>query len=197
MSGKKVCVILGADKTMLRVNREKNLYYTNFSDIVSCDISSLSIYDKILQGHKIVEMFYHTIDQPDLAIKQAHTLKNTVEQITDLNYFENFSKFDGKKFRAASVCMRKGFYAMNLKYEHYHKIVYPSWKTNIVTPKPIYLGNRLIDCWWVDKLDENEKKVWTNGIQKYEQTFSQFLKKSDKDISALPICFSQPYYLEI
>ena len=197
MSGKKVCVILGADKTMLRVDRRKNLFYINFSDILSCDIATLSIYDKILQGHKIVEMFYHTIEHPDLVVKQAHTLKNTIEKITDINYFENFNKFDGTKFRAASVCMSKKFPAMNLKYEYYHKAVYPSYKMNIVTPKPIYLGNRLIDCWWVDQLDENEKKVWTNGIQKYEQNFSQFLKKSDKDISALPICFSQPYYLEI
>jgi len=197
LSGKRVCVILGADKTMLRIDTEKNLYYTNFSDIVSCDIATLSIYDKILQGHKIVEMFYHTIDQPDLAIKQAHTLKNTVEKLkSHVICFDYFNKFKGTKFRPASVCERKGIPIMNLKYEYYHKAVYPSWKTNVVTPKPVYLGNRLIDCWWVDQLDENEKKVWTNGIQKYEQSFNQFLKKSDNDISTLPICFSQSYYLE-
>jgi hypothetical protein len=196
LSGKKLCVILGADKTMLRVDRRNNRFYTNFSDIVSCDIATLSIYDKILQGHKIVEMFYHTIDQPDLPIKQAHTLKNVIEEIGHRNYFESFSKFDGTNFRPASVCMSKKFPAMNLKYEYYHKIVYPSWRTNIVTPKPVYLGNRSIDCWWVDQLDESEKKIWTNGIQKYEQSFSQFLKKNDKDISTLPVCFSQSYYLE-
>jgi hypothetical protein len=196
LSGKKLCVILGADKTMLRVDRTTNRFYTNFSDIVSCDIATLSIYDKILQGHKIVEMFYHTIEQPDLPIKQAHTLKNTIEKINDKTYFEKFSKFDGTNFRPASVCMSKKFPAMNLRYEYYHKIVYPSWRTDIVTPKPVYIGNRSIDCWWVDQLDENEKKIWTNGFQKYEQSFGQFLKKNDRDTSTLPVCFSQSYYLE-
>jgi hypothetical protein len=196
LSGKKVCVILGADKTFLRLDQERNCYYTIFSDIVSCDIATVSMYDKILQGHKIVEMFYHSVDQPDIAIKQAHTLKNTIEKITDVGYFENFNKFDGTNFRPASVCVSKRFPTMNLKYEHYHKTVYPSWRTNIVTPKPVYLGNRSIDCWWVDLLDDSEKKVWTSGIQKYEQSFGQFLKRSKNDISSLPITFSHRYYLE-
>ena len=110
--------------------------------------------------------------------------------------FDYYDKFKGTKFRPASVCERKGIPMMNLKYEYYHKAVYPSWKTNIVTPKPIYLGNRSIDCWWVENLPKEDKLVWTNGIEKYQQMFNQFIKKNGKDFSSLPICFSQPYYLE-
>lgn len=196
LNGDRVCVILGTDKTMLRVDRKKNLFYTNFSDILSCDIYNLSLYDNLLQGHNIVEFFYHTPKSPDLAIKQAHVLKNYIEKNNDKNCFEEFKKYDDTGFRPSFVCMSKKIPASNLKYEYYHKIVYPSWKTNIVTPKPIYLGNRSMDCWWVENLPKEDKLVWTNGIEKYQQMFNQFIKKNGKDFSSLPMCFSQSYYLE-
>jgi hypothetical protein len=199
LSGKKVCVILGTDKTNLRLHKpgegELNKYFTNFNDILSCDVSTLTTNDKILNGHNIIELFYHTPSYPELTIKQAHVLKKVVERC-DESSFEKFSNYEGTDYRTAFVCLSKKYKQSNLRYEIYHKTVYPFWKTNIITPKPMYFGNRSIDCWWVDSMEESEKKVWTNGIDKYKKSFGDFILTKDNNMTTLPISFTKPYYLE-
>lgn len=196
LEGKRICVLLGTDKTNLRLNTTINKYYTDFNDILSTDTATLALADKDLNGHCVTELFYHTPSMPDLTIKQAHVLKNYVDKLTDASCFEPLSMHNGKETRHAFNCRSKLFPTMNLKYEQYHKVVYPFWRTNIVTPKPAYFGNRLMDCWWVDKLDDSEKKVWTNGISKYLQSFGNVVTRQDNNITTMPVTFTKPYYIE-
>lgn len=199
LSGKKVCVVLGTDKTNLRLHKPGdgpiNRYYTNFNDILSTDVLTLANNDRILNGHNIVELFYHTPNYPELTIKQAHILKKNVE-VMDINCFESLDNYEGTDFRSAFICLSKNFRRMNLKYEIYHKIVYPFWKPNIITPKPLYFGNRNIDCWWVDSLEDTHKVVWNNGIDKYKKMFGNNLTMKGDNITTIPISFTKPYYLE-
>ena len=196
LEGKRVCIVLGTDKTMLRLNTTINKYYTDFNDILSTDTATLALADKDLNGHSITELFYHTPSMPDLTIKQAHLLKKYIDKSTDVNQFEPLALHNGKETRHAINCRSKMFPMMNLKYEQYHKIVYPWWKTNIVTPKPAYFGNRAVDCWWVDKLAESDKRVWTNGIEKYLKSFGSGITRMGNNITTIPIVFTKPYYLE-
>ena len=195
LEGKKVCILLGMDKTPLRIDSNNNKYHVNFLDLRS-DVSFLISEHLEMKNSVNWEPFYHTPHMPDITIKQGHLLKNAVEKLTDINYFEPRNKYEGTDTRHAFGCRSKRFLNMNLKYEHYHKIVYPWWNPNIVTPKPAFQGNRVWDCWWVDQLETTEKKVWTNGMNKYIDTFDSVLNKKNNQVSTLPMVFTRPYYLE-
>lgn len=199
LNGKKVCVILGTDKTNLRLHKPGegvlNKYFTDFNDILSCDASTLMENDTTLNGHNIVELFYHTPKFPELTIKQAHTLKKVVEKC-DESCFESFLNYEVNDCRTAFVCLSKKYRMVNLKYDIYHKAVYPFWKTNIITPKPKYFGNRSMDCWWVDSMEETDKKVWVNGMDKFKKYFNGQIIIKNNDFTTLPISFTRPYYLE-
>lgn len=193
-SGKKVCILLGTDKTPLAIQGGR--YCTKFSDVIGSDPTHLSQNSADLNGLELVEFFYHTPDDPFLVVKQAHTLKNYVESLTDESFFENTAYYTISKARPASWCASKKFPGMNLRYEHYHRMVYPSWRSGIVTHKPIFYGNRHVDCWWVSGLSDKAKLVWTNGITKYLRTYSELIGRNAGHMTALPIIYSKLRFLE-
>ena len=192
MNGKKVCVVLGSDKTALKLDSGK--YYTNFSDILTCDASALMQNDPVLKGHNILEMFYHTPDMPDLTIKQAHVLKKYVTS-ANKDDFEDPNIYSLHDFRPSFICSSKN-HKGNLKYDRYHKTVYPSWTPGVITPKPLYLATRKIDCWWVDQFSGVERKVWQNGLYHQYKNFNGIIEKRDLEFTVIPLSFSKKYYLE-
>lgn len=194
ISGQRVCVMLGADKTSIRLTNGK--YSTTFSDIHCCDILDWVMNDNDLMGKNITEYFYHTPNFPEIMIKQAHLLKKKVENETDLECFDDINKFDNTTFRHAYMCQSKKFPNKILKYNLYHKILYPTVSLNIITPKPRFWGKRTSDCWWIDDLDEKYRKIWRLGAGKYLSTFSNLISTDAKDFSNLPILYSKRYYLE-
>jgi hypothetical protein len=92
----------------------------------------------------------------------------------------------------------------NLRYDLYHKTIYPDWSPNIVTPKLRLNGKKNIDCWWVDKLDDKYVKIWNNGALKYIQNFSSLIKTTSYnfnqqkrfEFSTLPLLHSKKYFVE-
>jgi hypothetical protein len=204
-SGKKVGVVMGVDKPTLRIHDKK--YYTVFNDIMSCDITMSMHNCTELNPTNIIEFFYHTPKFPELIIKQVHLLKKTVERYerqNDLTLFENLNKFDNTEFRTSFICESKIHLGKNLRYDLYHKTIYPDWSPNIVTPKLRHNGKKNIDCWWVNKLDEKYVRIWSNGALKYLNSFSHLIKKTSYnfnnqkviDFSTLPLLHSKKYYIE-
>jgi hypothetical protein len=195
LEGKRVCVMMGVDKTS--INIEGGRYFTSFSDFVGPDAAMLMTNDVDFKGHNVMELFYHTPDFPELIIKQAHLLKRFVDaDTTTQEHFEDVSKYTPYDFRPASNCKSKKHIG-NLKYQHYHKVVYPSWLPGVVTPKPMYFGTRLIDCWWINDLRGVEGKVWTSGLIEHHTNFNFIEKKHHILNSAtLPFTPSKRFYLE-
>ena len=193
LEGKRVCVILGADKTTLSVVNNK--FCTNFSDILCCDSTNLLMLDVDLRGHNFIELFFHTPAHPEIPIKQAHLLKRFVEsQITDEN-FEDTGYYRLTGHRSAVTCNSKQF-AGNLKYQQYHNIVYPGIKSNITTPKPRYFGTRNMDCWWVNEMSPDDNKIWRLSLPKYYATFKSMIEKNGTDLTTVPLTWTKPYFLE-
>lgn len=192
-AGKRVCVVLGVDKTRLDLTNGK--YSVAFSDLIGCDPTNLFDNDPEFAGKNVMEYFYHTADSPFLVIKQAHTLKKYAEA-ADESCFEDTYHYKKRDHRPATMCLSKKFPGKFLRYDHYHRTVYPKWRANIITPKPLYLANRAIDCWWVDALEDTEKRVWTLGINKYYQDFGSLLSKRQFNTTTLPLVFTKARLLE-
>lgn len=193
LDGKRIRVILGADKPNLKVHN--NRYCTNFTDIFSCDIATMIQYDPDLRGRNFLEFFYQTPDDPKLLIKQAHTLKRYVESLTDASQFESTSQYFERNHRPHFVCASKQF-AGNLKYPNYHRVIYPNWAPDIVTPKEGLLGNRPMDNWWVNKFESSESKIWSHGIIESVKNFSSDMQIKNRNLTAIPLTASKIYYLE-
>jgi len=207
LSGKKVCVVLGVDKPNIKIDKEK--YFVTFNDIMSCDIAFSAENDDILSKSNIIEFFYHTPKFPELIIKQAHVLKKVVESYESLNLINNFysiDDFNDTQFRNPFFCLSKKFVNKNLNYNLYHSAIYPTFNQNIVTPKPKKYGTRLIDCWWVNHLEDDYRKMWMSGSAKYVKSFYPLIRETASvytvnhikfiDFSPLPLLFSKKYYLE-
>jgi hypothetical protein len=204
-SGKKVGVVMGVDKPMLKLDDKK--YFTVFNDIMACDITTSMHNCSELNPTNIIEFFYQTPKFPELIIKQVHLLKKTVEKYekqNDVSLFENSNKLDNTEFRNSFTCESKLHLRKNLRYDLYHKTIYPHWSPNIVTPKLRLNGKKNIDCWWVDKLDDKYVKIWNNGALKYIQNFSSLIKTTSYnfnqqkrfEFSTLPLLHSKKYFVE-
>ena len=193
MAGKKVCVLLGVDKVQLSLTSGR--YSVAFNDLIGCDPTNLFNNDIGFAGTNVMEYFYQTASSPFLVIKQAHVLKKYAEA-ADEACFEWVDHYKKINRRPATMCLSKKFPGRFLKYDHYHRTVYPKWRANIVTPKPLYLANRSIDCWWIDALEDTEKKVWTAGISKYYHDFGTLLTKRQFNMTTLPLVFTKAHFLE-
>lgn len=193
--GQRVCVIMGNDKTVLRVDADKR-HYTYMHDLNGPDTASYFLHDRDLQRHNIVEWFYHTPDMPKLWIKQAHVLKRLVDS-AKANDFDPPDKFKGTDFRPAILCESK-HHPGNLRYDAYHRTVYPHWSPNIVTPKPLYYGTRVLDNWWVNQLPHEDIRAWKHSIADTIKNFKSFLniKPNKKEIGGLPQIQTRKYYLD-
>jgi len=71
-AGKSLCLVWGYDKP--RVNQVDDCFYLEFMDIQDNCISVIN--QQYPQSGYFDEMFYHTPDIPEIAVKQAHIVKN-------------------------------------------------------------------------------------------------------------------------
>jgi len=197
VSGKNICVLLGTDKPYLNIDNNK--YAIKFSDLLGADSSLLTYNDADLKNLEVQEWFYHSPDCVPLVIKQAHVLKNFVENNRDKNLFtppDVSTKLLKHNKRSSLVCQSKHVPG-NLRYDIFHKLIYPKWCATIVTPKTALLVLRPEDNWWIHQFEESEKKIWFHGLIKTAQEFKNvgFVNKDNKLIG-LPLITAEPYYLE-
>lgn len=193
LDNKKVGIVIGADKTPLRLINGK--YAVNFPDTLVTDTSLLNSHDSDLQHLNLQELFYHSPECPELIIKQAHMLKQFVEHTTNSKLFTTpaeIKQLELNDQRLSHCCQSKKF-AGHLNYELYHKILYPAWKAQVVTPKTSLLVTRPADNWWIHDFDAKDKKIFLHGLLKTRQRAPQGV---DFMTTGLPISFSKPYFLE-
>lgn len=196
LNGVRVGLIYGYDKPSIDVHDGK--YYWSVNDAFLMDSSFTHTNDADLKGYNAIETFYQTPDMPELPIKQAHILKNFLNStVPTKDYFEDSALYLAKDQRPPFNCRSK-IHAGNLKYKYFHKVIYPSWAPNVVTPKPMFNGTRMEDCWWIYGMDASVQKIWYKGLTKHHADFK--LDKKDNRVTQsgmLQMVKSKKRFLEV
>lgn len=194
-SGKRVAVIIGSDKSNIKIDTNGKPY-TYIVDTNGPDTALAFGSDPDLRHYEIVEWFYHTPKMPQLWIKQAQVLKKLVDNLS-ADDFESAEKYRGTDYRPSFACESKR-HSGNLKYNIYHKAVYPYWSASVITPKPAYNGTRIQDTWWASQLPRDQTTAWQHGFVYMLQNFKDFIQLSSdkKQVGGLPPVITQKYYLE-
>jgi hypothetical protein len=192
LDNKNIGIVIGADKTPLKIINGK--YATNFPDTLTTDTSLLNHTDQDLKHVNLMELFYHSPDCVNLIIKQAHVLKKFIETNNNAQLFITPSEVEQlqlKQQRLSHCCQSKTVRG-HLKYELYHKLLYPSVTSKVVTPKTSLLVTRPMDNWWIKDFESSDKKIFLHGLLKLSQSVESKLNQH----VGWPATFTQPYYLE-
>ncbi len=193
LNGDKVKVIYGADKPYIGLHDNK--HFVSFGDIFGDTINML-LYDPDIKGRDLLEFFYHSPDNPKIVIKQARILKQYMDFYSKQDDYEDPSIYNTDKTRSPLTCTGKQ-YSGNLKYGLYHKLIYPNWNPNFITPKEGRLGTRPFDNWWVSQFTEQEKSVWTYGLgEQFKLALAMKELKVDNIHKSIPPIASKKYFLE-
>jgi hypothetical protein len=179
--------VYAADKPKL--NLINGRYATSFLDINHGSYGFLSGHDKEFNDLDIFEWFYLSADMPDLAIKMVHLLKKFANSHPESEFYRPIPA----KFRPAQMCMSKLGHG-NMRYDIFHKVVYPKWKPGFVTPKPTDGIIRQNDCFYLDKLDDNYQKIFRYGFDHYWKKNKQIVFSQPH--KGIPWCETRPRFLE-
>lgn len=159
--GKKIALVTGSEKPLGRLVNNK--YALEFGDLL------IGHHHELTKEWRFPEAdfwhwFYHAPSTAPLIIKQAHTLKNFVEEHQDPRLFSKEPPARGYR-QAHSWPSKHGW--GNLRYDIYHKLIYPNWTPRFVTPKPTNFVFRPQDNWWIKDLKISAKSVWEHSIKKF------------------------------
>jgi len=168
--GKKIALVSGSEKPIGKLINNK--YAIEFTDIVTGHYNELSKEWQFPESDFWL-WFYHAPSTAPLIIKQLHTLKNFVEQNLDPQLFSKEPPMRG--YRQAHFWPSKHGWG-NLRYDIYHKLIYPNWTPRFVTPKSIDFVFRPQDNWWVKDLKTPVKSVWEHSMKKFVRQNQNNLK---------------------
>lgn len=191
--GRGVVVVYGSDKTRLQIKQGR--YCTWFMDFSGPDAAELVSQDSSFDSLDFIEYFFHSPEAVPMIIKQAHLLKNYVENHATSSEFESMQVYADQCQRARNYCASKKMPG-NLCPESYHKIVYPGIQLPILTPKPGEMLLRANDSWWVKDLAPSQTAVWRHAVGKLFKNFGQLLNGSMPGVNNLPHLSTRPYFLE-
>jgi hypothetical protein len=197
VSGHNVGIVMGADKTMLFTKDGK--HYTCFNDLMCQDQLAYSSTDADFKDLDITEFFYHSPDCVPLMIKQAQLLKKFIDLNPDPGNGHYCSATKGWKSgdRPHCIAYTKVGSDSTLKYDTYHKIVYPSWTPRPVTPKPTDIIRLDLNYFFVWNSTEAEKAPWLDIIKSHVQDFKELWTAPKKGLkTALPLMHSKHIFLE-
>lgn len=193
LNGDKVKVMYGADKPYIGLHNNK--HFVSFGDMYGDTINML-LPDKDFNGRDLLEFFYHSPDCPKIVIKQAHVLKQYMDFHSKQDDYEDPSIYITDATRSPLTCTGKNNLG-NLKYGLYHKLIYPDWNPNFITPKEGRLGTRPTDNWWISQFTDQEKSVWTYGLgEQFKLTLAMKELKVDNIHKSIPALSSKKYFLE-
>lgn len=202
LDAKNIGIMIGADKALLAVKDGR--YCKFFNDIIGPDTGYYNQNDNDLKHLNLLEYFYTSTDDVALSIKQAHILKNFVEANRNQTLFtspEVIKNLIASKDQASALVCESKHCQGNLRYDIFHKLIYPGTTSNFVTPKTTLLITRPADNWWIDKFDYSEKKIFLHGVCKFAQqlrlhnNITAYGPVVDKLIP-LPLIRSKHYFLE-
>lgn len=180
-----VYIVNGFDKPFCTlINNKRALYHNSFI---------VGNYNEMIQHPEyacladVWQWFYSARETAPLQIKQAHTLKNFTDSHPEPEYYrhEKYSQID----RTGHSWHSKHGHG-NLKYEIFHRLIYPEWSPTVVTPKPGNMLMRERDSWWIQDLPMEDKKIWVHSAKK------SLRQIPSTDIKARSRFLSKPRFIE-
>lgn len=186
-SGKKLCLLWGADKP--RVYHENNKFLFKFIDIIDFGpkVSGMAGSDPYHD-----ELFYWTPDCAKIVIKQAHLIKNYLNTCLETSIYISETKSD----LAFKIKNGRKWWLSN---HGVHKIIYPNWDIDTFDAgKPGSLIMSPRDSWFFNlEQDNTAKKIWTMGTDRLWDLVPKYWKNDPNDMyKGLKACWSKDYYLE-
>lgn len=186
-AGKKLCVLWGHDKP--RVFHENNRFSFRFIDIIDNGpkVKSMAGLEPYTD-----ELFFWTPDCPQIAIKQAHLVKNYLNSHALTSHFVS-----EKKSSLAYKTVDGAKYWLNS--HGVHQIIYPTWDISTFDAgKPASTIFSPRDHWFFNLENDNRAlTAWKNGVAKLDLTLPDYWKNNPLDFSqGIKACWSPDYYLE-
>jgi len=171
-AGKRLCFVWGKDKPM--INIQNNKFYFSFGDIMDGNVSVM-VQQNYHQGW-YDELFYWSPDLPELPIKQAHIIKNTLNSITGKNVLQ-FVPTKNDTFMMTLPWNNVNVYSSLM-----NRLLYPYWNENTFSTgkSPSLIFSRLDQWLWDSNLPEKE-------------IYSSVIKRID-NFKDIPVC---RFYYEI
>ena len=184
--GKKLCILWGKDKP--RIVHVNNKFAFRFIDIID-ECATV----KSMSGNQPYtdEFFYWTPDKPELLIKQAHLIKNYLNQPNlESLPFVSLTKSD----LAYKEIQGKKYWLNN---HGVHSIIYPNWDIST------YSSGKIVSVIFSDRdhwfFNSNNSIVnnWRNGVNELWKLLPDYWKNDSTDLSkGIKACWSKDYFLE-
>lgn len=189
-AGKKLAIITGTDKPRLFQHPDGRFSF-RFIDIIDGSTTVKSISG---QQPYADEFFFWTPDMPEIAIKQAHLVKNFVLDPASLN-----SPFFNQDQNAQVLLTVTVNGQKKLLTNHgLHSIIYPKWNTSTFTVgKPASNIFSPRDDWILKLSDDHYlRKNWHYGINKWWSMLPDYWKNDPTDpAKGIKLCISKDYFL--
>jgi hypothetical protein len=179
-SGKKMCIIYGAEKPKVFIKDDKFFIY--FVDNHTGHVTpSVGDYTNITN-----ELFFWTPDLPKLMCKQAHMVKAWLEQPPNSKFAEAI------KWPTHTSLRTRTLYDQLVR-----SIVYPHYDVNTFqTAKPLVnIANEMDDWFFTNHKDSAVYSVWRSGIKYLEDNIDQsyFVTHATRGKTDFRV-FESPYY---
>jgi hypothetical protein len=187
LQGKKVAVVVGTDKPHARLINGK--YAIQFNDIMESNYREMAK-EFGFEQFDFWHWFYNAPTTAPLIIKQAHLLKNFVDSHPEPEFYENIE--NSKTFRRAHYWPSRHGHG-HLKYDIFHKLIYPNWTAKVVTPKSPDFIFRPEDTWWLKDLKVKEKSIWESSLKKFVKTHHT---NSWQEAGLASLCVAPPRFIE-
>ena len=186
LSGKRLCLLWGMDKP--RIYHEDERFCVKFLDIVDNGPSVRSIAG-LNPWHD--ELFFWTPDLPQIVIKQAHVIKNYLNQNFDKSPFisHEVSKL------AYKIHQGQKYWLNN---HGVHRLIYPNWNIDTFSvgkSSSVIFTRR--DDWFRNMQHDRSRNIWKMGIEKLWNSLPDYWKNDPLDISkGFKLCVSKSYFLD-
>lgn len=185
--GKKVALVIGSDKPCGVLINGK--YAIQLSDLQESNYREMA-HEFDFVHFDFWHWFYNAPTTAPIVIKQAHILKNFVDANPGPEFFENIQ--NSKTFRRAHYWPSRHGYG-HLKYNIFHKLIYPNWEASVVTPKPPDFIFRPEDVWWLKDLKVKEKSIWESSVKKFVKHHQT---KAHQAAGLDSLCYAPPRFIE-
>jgi hypothetical protein len=165
-AGKKVCFVWGKEKPFLRLENGK--HYFQFSDNIDNCVGPY-VQRNYYKGW-YDELFYWTPDLPLIPVKQAHVIKNFLDNTTNTSFFENVRE---NRYQTNGISKQLN---MHLRDDVIKTLIYPKWSNTIFcNGKAPSFAYSLRDSWF---LESN-----INEATRYYEMIDSYYKKTEHDES--------------
>ncbi len=182
-SGKKMCFVWGIEKPYLRVDSQHRMH-CGFQDKALWQVSPDRKHASESWDHD--ELFYWTPDMPELVLKQAHVVKNFVDQFTDqhadghhvvrgvLNH-DQYGQYQDR-INLPHLVFYKHDQSYTLMRNGLRRLLYPHWDpTHVVRPLPRSSLFSETDAAYISNNTpfEHSRRQWLKSVVHFRQWIKQ------------------------